>query len=193
MDRLFQIALYGDRGSGKTTAAQLIEECLPHITPMELVRLQMAAPLYALQREVYLLATGKPPVAGFQDEELLASLAGQFRRIDAKALVRSIEYAVQDAQQWQSNNARLILVEDSRPIDRAALAEMGFQFVRVNARDDLRRQRLQERGDAQAYAASGEVALVAGDRDLVNNASLEAYRAHIVQLLKETVVRDSDR
>ena len=177
-----KVALYGARGAGKSTfglvALQVLGADKCHI-------IHSAAPLYALQAEVY-AAAGATISADQQDGHLLKVLASEIRRLNPAALARTVgEKALEIS--LDSSSLKLILCDDSLPADRATLQEMGFVFVHIASPSQVRSSRRIERGDIDPAQDDNDpiVDIVdPNDQSIINAGSLADYRRQITSTLR---------
>ncbi|WP_246268783.1 AAA family ATPase [Acrocarpospora macrocephala] len=145
------ICLYGLAGSGKSTAAVALRTLLTERGyAVEIIKL--AAPLYALQGQVY-RAAGRQIGAWEHDNELLRSLAAHLRRINPTSLVDNFLSRVDRAQH---EGADIVINDDMRNVDPDyhAMRAAGFSFVRVACSDEVRARRLTVRADRNIVADS---------------------------------------
>lgn len=178
-----RIALYGRQGAGKTTSALIVTEVCANLG-ISIRRVRLAAPLYRLQSALYAEAGRHLRDEHFQNSEVLAFFATQLRQINPNALTDHAAEALAQA----SDGTRLVLCEDSRPVDRAALVVLGFEFVHIAAAAPLCAARRQLRGD-NATCDEGPSMHVPGDRELTNNGTLRQFRDNWVDALNEILGR----
>ncbi|MGI5293078.1 hypothetical protein ACQEVF_58565 [Nonomuraea polychroma] len=104
--------------------------------------IKLAAPLYALQGEIYRMA-GHRIGAWEHDNELLRSLAAHLRRINPRFLVEDF------LQRVSGSSADVVINDDMRNVDPDyhAMRAAGFSFVRVYCSNEIRVRRIAARGD----------------------------------------------
>ncbi|WP_431929937.1 hypothetical protein [Nonomuraea jabiensis] len=143
---MLTICLYGLAGCGKSTAANALKDLLTgRRYKADIVKI--AAPLYALQGEIYRTA-GRQIGAWEHDNELLRSLAGHLRRINPDFLVSDFLRRAADS------TADVVINDDMRDVDPDyhAMRAAGFAFVRVSCPDAIRMERLRHRADRNIVA-----------------------------------------
>ncbi|KGM09332.1 hypothetical protein N869_07330, partial [Cellulomonas bogoriensis 69B4 = DSM 16987] len=184
--RQLRLCVTGLSGAGKSTFVAIAREvCAARGLSVEHVRL--AEPLYRLQQEVRTTA-GVGARAAQQDQLLMESLAQQLRRLNPRALVEPV------AARVRHSTADVVLNDDLRDpdVDAVELRRLGFVVVRVEAPDELRRARLERRGDVSTSDASTQgLRRLSADHTIRNDASPERYRRDVTQLVE--VLLDPDR
>lgn len=167
---MIKLALYGDNAAGKTTSAILLNE-IGRDLGIEVEIVRMASPLYELQAQVY--SSAKRPLvdADQQDERLLSLLASELRRINPSALHEYVVDSVSAASKRRNVGELLLLVEDSRPIDRNNLKGLGFSFLHIWADSLTRERRTRSRGDIALDMFNPSDMETIGDDDIVKNTS----------------------
>ncbi|MFD9609194.1 AAA family ATPase [Streptomyces sp. NPDC004290] len=139
-----RIALFGKPGAGKSTFAGLLgKECSASGPSLRIIKI--ADPLYELQRTVYETAGVLAPEAGVQDGQLLNALGAHLRRINPNCLTD--RFAVRVAAVHREVPGAVVVCDDMRAPDAAALAGMGFLLVELTAPDEVRAARKAQRGD----------------------------------------------
>lgn len=138
----WRICLVGETGSGKSTTASVLRECLAEAgRPSRLIAL--AALLNDLQNAVY-SEIGEPKTVDQQDQQLMVALADNIRRIRSTALVERFERSLAAVP-----SGTVVINADLRDhrVDAVRLRELGFFFVRVRCDRAVRGQRLDARDD----------------------------------------------
>jgi cytidine deaminase len=182
---VIRLALYGDNGAGKTTSAILLREIAENFG-IRVKTLRMATPLYDLQTQVYSYARRPLVDSSVQDERLLSLLASELRRINPRSLH---EYVVDSMDaippEWKDQNS-LFLVEDSRPIDRRGLEELGFSFIHIWADSFTRGRRRFLRGDISLEAGDEvDMSTIGKDEVVKNTTDLSALRIELSGVLEK--------
>jgi hypothetical protein len=139
---LMRICLVGETGSGKSTTASVLRDCLAEAgRPAQLIAL--AALLNDLQNAVY-SEIGEPKKADQQDQQLMVDLANNIRRIRPTALVERFERSLAAVP-----SGTVVINADLRDhrVDAVRLRELGFFFVRVRCDRAVRAHRLDARDD----------------------------------------------
>ncbi|MFE2724078.1 hypothetical protein [Kitasatospora sp. NPDC059327] len=180
------VAAHGRPGAGKSTLTGMIADAITELgRPVGIVKL--GAPLYELQEEVYRAAGAAPPQPGQQDGTLLNALGMHLRRINPAALTDRFARTV--AERVHDRPDLVILCDDMRPADTAALRALGAVFVQVWAPDDMRLTRKAGRGDlaqgSDDHPTEGDIADF--DHRVENTASLEALRERARHLVREVL------
>lgn len=137
-----RICLVGETGSGKSTTAGVLRECLAQAgRPSRLIAL--AALLNDLQNAVY-SEIGEPKTVEQQDQQLMVALADNIRRIRPTALVERFERSLAAVP-----SGTVVINADLRDhrVDAPRLRELGFFFVRVRCDRGVRGRRLDARDD----------------------------------------------
>ncbi|MFD9688412.1 hypothetical protein ACFWXO_21960 [Kitasatospora sp. NPDC059088] len=171
-----RLALHGLPGAGKSTFSRLLaEEFALAGTPCLVLRL--AEPLYQLQALVHRVA-GRPMAdPAVQDGALLNDLAAHLRRINPDSLTGDFAHRVEQAR--QRHPGAVLLCDDMRAADTAALVALDFRLVHVTAPDALRRERKARRGDLSAGREdhpSEAPVTVSSEHEVRNGAGLEELR-----------------
>lgn len=175
-----RIALYGERGAGKSTTGRLIAEILGP----ECLIVRSAAPLYRLQQAVYAEA-GRMIGADQQDEVVLSSLATAIRSVNRSALADAVVRTA-DSISSHDSDIRLVLCDDSRPVDRRYLDRGDFSFACVMATESTRALRLASRGDVDPHRPTPDQAPYRdGDFKIVNDGTLTQLRDTVSAFLSE--------
>lgn len=175
-----RIALYGERGAGKSTTGRMIAEILGP----ECLIVSSAAPLYRLQQAVYAEA-GRTIGADQQDEVVLSSLATAIRSVNRSALAAAVVRTA-DSIGAADPGIRLVLCDDSRLVDRSYLDRGGFRFACVLATEAARASRLASRGDVDPHRPTPDQAPYRdGDFKLVNDGTLTQLRETVGTFLSE--------
>lgn len=137
-----RICLVGETGSGKSTTAATLRECLAAAgRPSQTIGL--AALLNDLQNAVYReIAESKEPDR--QDQQLMVDLATNIRRIRPTALVERFEKSLASVPA-----GTVVINADLRDhaVDAVRLRELGFFFIRVRCERAVRLERLGARDD----------------------------------------------
>ncbi|MBK3587391.1 ATP-binding protein [Streptomyces sp. MBT57] len=179
------IALFGKPGAGKSTCAELLQqECSASGPSMRIVKI--ADPLYRLQRTVYEAAGVPAPVAGVQDGQLLNTLGAHLRRINPTCLTDA--FAARVAAVHSEAPDAVVVCDDMRAPDAAALAGMGFLLVEITAPDEVRTTRKALRGDLspgdERHCTERPIE-VEPWRRITNSGGLEFLRRQAAGLLAE--------
>ncbi|GAA2084620.1 hypothetical protein GCM10009759_03830 [Kitasatospora saccharophila] len=180
------IASHGRPGAGKSTfTGMLRDELAGRGRPVALVKL--GVPLYELQAAVYRAAGMPVPESGRQDGALLNALGEHLRRINPGSLTSRFERTVSDL--FRDRPDSVVLCDDMRPADTAALRGLGAVFVRVWAPEGLRLSRKSGRGDlskgADDHPTEGDIAEY--DHQVENTGSLTALRERARGLAAEVL------
>jgi hypothetical protein len=145
---LLKLALYGLAGSGKSTVARALEYALTQ-TGLTVQVIKLAEPLYRIQSQIYEMAS-KDIGKWEHDNELLRTMATQFRRINP-------DYLVDDFLSRAANSVADVVINDDlrdTEVDYPRLHANGFRFLCVECDDSVRQQRLKTRGDRNVVADS---------------------------------------
>ncbi|MFI9772481.1 hypothetical protein ACIHJG_37365 [Streptomyces sp. NPDC052415] len=182
-----RIALYGRPGAGKSTFAALLAQELAH-TGAQALTLKVGAPLYELQAVIHAVAGCPLLDGGEQDGRLLNSLGTHLRRINPNALTDVFIQRVRQAEQRRPD--AVLVCDDVRAPDVAAVTGLGFVLVEVAADAAVRRERKAARGDLSAgdehHATEAAVAAVAWRR-VENTGSLDSLRKQAAELAAEVL------
>lgn len=182
-----RFALYGKPGAGKSTFTRnLVEEFEERAIPTLTVKI--AAPLYELQAVIYAMA-GRPMLdSGRQDGKLLADLGSHLRRINSEALTTAFTARIRQAEQCFPD--AVLLCDDLRASDLAAVTELGFATVRISACEKIRQTRKAERGDLSPGddAHSAEASIMEEPwYQVINDGTREELRNHAAFLVEEVL------
>lgn len=178
------IALYGEQGAGKSTTSRVLADLLRE-RGFTVEKVRLAEPLYELQGSVYKAAGLSMPASGLQDEELLAVLARQLRRLNPQALTRSATLRAVAVRELPASSPLALICEDARPQDREDLRLAGYRHVYVDAPKELLHGRRLRRGDTDPSMVTHTVALELGDYVVENDGSLADLRVRCLDLLQE--------
>lgn len=137
-----KLALYGLMGSGKDFAADYLIK-------------QYGFTRYAFADNVKLVAeTWFPEIYGDGNKkprELLQAVGTKFREIDEsvwiKALLDDIESKNEQLIKEGFYSENIVITDCRMPNEYQKLKENGYTFVRICASDEVRKQRMIERGD----------------------------------------------
>ncbi|MGW2652097.1 hypothetical protein ACWC1D_00320 [Streptomyces sp. NPDC001478] len=180
-----RFALFGKPGAGKSTFAGLLrQECSASGRSLRIVKI--AGPLYELQRTVYEAAGVSAPAAGVQDGQLLNALGAHLRRINPTCLTDA--FAARVAAVHGEAPDAVVVCDDMRGPDAAALVGMGFRLVEITAPDEVRTARKARRGDlSPGDERHSTERPVEGEpwRRITNSGSLELLREQAARLLAE--------
>jgi cytidine deaminase len=142
-----KVALYGRPGAGKSTFAGLLAR-EAEAAGAQALTLRLGTPLYELQAIVHAMS-GRPLLdAGDQDGQLLNALGLHLRRISPDALTEPFTRRVRQAEQTQPG--AVLVCDDLRAPDVAAVTGLGFVLVEIIAPDAIRLARKQARADLSA-------------------------------------------
>lgn len=147
--RIARVTLFGPSGAGKTTTGRAIST---HCAAVGIGyhRLGLAEPLYRAQAQLYRLARRPLEDPHTQDGELLAILGRQLRRINPTVLTDDFADRLHSLTATLSSDHRarhLIVCDDMRFLDWAALEQLGFLPVQVYANERDCDTRRRARGD----------------------------------------------
>lgn len=181
------IALYGEQGAGKSTTSDILADLLS-ARGIEVEKVRLAEPLYELQARVYEAAGLAIPAHGLQDEELLAVLAQQLRRLNPQALTRSATLRARAVSERPESSPQIVICEDARPQDRQDLLLSGYRHVYVDAPRELLHGRRLMRGDTDPGNITHTVVAIRGDYIIYNGGSLADLRIKCSQLLDEILL-----
>ncbi|MFG1879315.1 hypothetical protein ACGFIV_31195 [Sphaerisporangium sp. NPDC049003] len=184
---MIKIALYGRPGAGKSTFSELLYREIA-ATGVPVVPIKLAAPLYALQGLIHVLAGCSLPDPGAQDGLLLNDLGHHMRRINPGALTDPFARRVAQVAEQHPNG--MVVCDDMRGPDVDALLDMGFTLVEVWAPEDVRRARKQIRGDLSPGAEDHptEVAPTCDpSHRIVNDDSLEHLRLRAAEFARKVL------
>ncbi|HEV2378151.1 MAG TPA: hypothetical protein VGS19_39050 [Streptosporangiaceae bacterium] len=175
-----RVAVVGLAGCGKSTCAGLVED-FARDNRRSYQRVKLAKPLYDLQEAVYGVA-GVPLQPGSQDQLLMEALADALRRIRPESIV--------DDFAWRlgQTSADIVINDDLRDpfVDAPRLRQMGFRVLRVTCQEDIRQQRLAERGDlTRSDASTGRLDLIEPDAVIDNSYDLESCKSAVYKFLRE--------
>lgn len=138
---MLKLVFYGHSGCGKSTATRIAKEYYEG-SGRTVAVLKIAYPLYQFQHSFYHFANR---VISFydQDQVLLEIIAQQLRRISPTCLADDF------LRRLAACTSDLVINDDLRDVevDYPALKANGFRFVRITCREEIRRQRLRNRGD----------------------------------------------
>ncbi|MFF8769093.1 hypothetical protein [Kitasatospora sp. NPDC015120] len=169
------VASHGRPGAGKSTFTSMLAEAIA-AQDCSVTVVKLGAPLYELQAHVYRAAGLPAPQPGQQDGALLNALGQHLRRINPDALTSAFATTVTDLRHDRPD--LVILCDDMRPADTAAMRALGAVFVHVWAPDDIRHQRKDRRGDLSAgsdtHPTEGDI--VDADHRVENTGSLAQLR-----------------
>lgn len=137
-----RVALVGFTGTGKTTiATHLLHELRSGGRQALLIKL--SAPLYRLQH-IYYTEAGVELGPATQDQELMAEIAAQLRRISSDALLNQFLAALAAVPPDTAIVNDDLRVPDP---DAAGLLSAGFCVIRLECPDETRHARLAGRRD----------------------------------------------
>ncbi|MGP3921252.1 hypothetical protein [Nonomuraea sp. 10N515B] len=187
MDGTVKVALYGPPGSGKSSAARILEEYCGVIgLPCSLVKL--ADPLYEAQSAVYHIAGRKLDDFYQKDGELLNSLGRHIRRINPMLLHDRFLARLHDVRRAFGGTPSLVVCDDMRFPDHMFMRNLGFTFVRIFAPDEICLSRRQERGDLSLASAShvteSNLCAITPDGSIDNSGTLDALRRNVIDILE---------
>ena len=180
-DTMHKLCFYGESGNGKSTANNRCQEYCKRVN-LSCEVIKLAAPLYALQREIYATSGVKIDLYD-QDQSLLEFLAKNMRRINSMSLVENFEKSL------QNSSAQVIVCDDLRDVhcDYPYLKSMDFKFIRITTKPSIRQQRLSDRGDINVVINSkttSELDQIASDYHIHNDDSLENYHEKLDVVFK---------
>ncbi|MEU6935047.1 hypothetical protein AB0A05_38945 [Streptomyces sp. NPDC046374] len=179
------IALFGKPGVGKSTFADLLKQ-EASTAGHRLRVVKIADPLYKLQQKVYEAAGVPVPAAGAQDGQLLNALGSHLRRINPACLTDS--FAARVAAVHTASPDAVVVCDDMRAPDAAALLGMGFRLVEIKAPEEARRARKAQRGDLSPgddqHVTEQPVAAEPWRR-IDNSGGLKALRRQAARLIAE--------
>ncbi len=167
-----KIAFFGPSGSGKSTAAMILEDLVIKHSYFEVVRLNVAAPLHAIQKFAYLQFGIKKTG---QDGLLLQFLAEHFEDKLGTTFVRNL---------GKIDKSRNIVVINSDCRDNAYqyLKRAGFVFVRIETSRENIFKRLGVRGDITRFSRKHKVervGMIRADYVIVNDGSLGELKVKV--------------
>jgi len=151
--RIFNIALYGTPGAGKSTTADLIEE-IGKINGIYIKRIKLADPLYKAQAQIYKIA-GKKIDFYSQDGELLNFLGYYLRKLNPSILLNEFDKQIKDFEdmhQLSPIRDGIVLCDDMRSPDFQFMMDNKFLMVRVIAENSLCSKRREQRGDLSSLS-----------------------------------------
>lgn len=180
-----RVALYGARGSGKSTVGGMFADTLGEARCRVI---HSATPLYEVQNAIYSIANVVKPDR-VQDGMLLANIAREIRRLNCGALA---EYVIREAGADEVASSRdIYLCDDSVIADRSWLETAGFRFVYVWAPAEVRAQRRRGRGDIGHDVDTNDPDVPKfddSDLELRNTGTLVELRAQVQSLITEAFV-----
>ena len=137
-----RLALVGLPGTGKSTLAAALTQLLCRDGYTAKI-VKLSAPLYRLQAAFYAEA-GITVDEAKQDQQLMADMARQLRRISDRAL---LDRFLQTVARLASDTA--VINDDLREPapDAHGLREAGFAIIRLECPEEVRQARLVDRGD----------------------------------------------
>ncbi|MQY28791.1 ATP-binding protein [Nocardia aurantia] len=153
---IVRIALFGPSGAGKSTTSHLISaHC--ETSGVKCSRLALAEPLYKAQAELYKIARRPLADPEVQDGELLALLGRQLRRINPTVLTDDFSARLHDLItdiSLEKYDRYVVVCDDMRYPDWAALGRLEFVPVRIYATEDDCDIRRRLRGDINMVSSA---------------------------------------
>lgn len=138
-----KISLFGQSGSGKSTAAEILRRVIEEKNPKrKVVKLNVAEPLHAIQAFAY-KQFGRENTG--QDGKLMQFLASHFERELEPTFIKRLDSHKGDP---------VVINSDCRNNAYGYLKEAGFVFVEIKAAPEVRIERLGQRGDIGRYDQS---------------------------------------
>lgn len=184
-----RLALFGLPGSGKSTTAIFLDEAVRSAGAVG-VRLKLAEPLYGLQSEVYEICGRPLPDPYRQDGKLLAMLGQHLRRINPTVLTDDFRRRLQHRVRGLPEDAQVIVIcDDMRPVDAAAMHEMGFEMTHVLCTQQISSRRIIDRGDLAVedgvQPLEAGIPLLSADHVIKNDGDIEDLIRNVEEFVKE--------
>ncbi|SEU14215.1 nucleoside/nucleotide kinase family protein [Nonomuraea wenchangensis] len=190
MDDSVKIALYGPPGSGKSSAAGILEDYCGAIgLPCAVIKL--ADPLYEAQSAVYRIAGANLDDFYQKDGELLNSLGRHMRRINPMLLHDRFLARLHDVRSALGDAPSLVVCDDMRFPDHVFMRSIGFTLVRVFAPDEVCLSRRRERGDlslaSPTHVTENNLHVIEPDGSIDNSGTFPALRRSVIETLEKAL------
>ncbi|MFW6130211.1 MAG: hypothetical protein ACOC56_03430 [Atribacterota bacterium] len=180
MVKLIKVAFVGPSGSGKDTSASLLQNFLKEKSIFSL-RKDVAAPLHDMQEYIYNTLETKPE--GEQDTELLAFLAGKFKKDIIRLFHEEIESIKKNIVEKNLYDIIAIINSDCRDNAYQSLKNQGFIFVKVSTDYIKRINRVRTRDKIKICKNSlDSTSKIKEDYIIYNNNSIEDLQQSIIKL-----------
>jgi dephospho-CoA kinase len=175
------IAFIGRAGSGKTTAA---EHC---VQQGGFQRLSFASALKQCAQRIW-----GPSAA--TDRDKLQRMGVAIREIDPDAWVNALLLSIKDFQTTRLNTPQIVIDDCRFENEYWALKGLGFAFVRVEAPQEIRVDRLMKNGKLQDLSQLDHVSETEADKfdvdwTIGNADDLTSFKTDVLRVLRQEEAR----
>lgn len=179
---ILKVAFVGKMGSGKTTAAELMEEVIRENMPVAAVNLKFANPIYDV---VSLFARSQETELEVKPRQFMQDLGDIARRdfgdsVFERLFEREFINTVNLTNALPGNRLTMITCDDVRFIGEAhLLTGLGFHIIEIECPDDIRKARLGDAYVNESHRSEMELEEIEKDATVINDGTIEEFRENL--------------